>query len=297
VKSAAKKSIILIAAFIALNLLFVAPALSADSPMKPATRGYNQFYDQLRVQYKIFASSAWFLVEGAISALRNPPASDWAGSLVWGTLTAEDGLFLLAKKSVYRTFAALVDKEKKDHTNDHKRWDNNIYSDLTTSMNALYDNLSDSGALSFSSNSDMESNFDRLNPGYRDNIAYLDDYKTMMSGWQDYSVGFFDANRTQFDAISSRLSSIAKMKDASFGTGTYDSTSADMKNYRAALQVRNQTNLFAAQEVSNLRLDIARQIDSRVKFALTLQQTRTDRQAAFDRSVGAWSPAYTGSGY
>jgi hypothetical protein len=84
------------------------------------------------------------------------------------------------------------------------------------------------------------------------------------------------------------------MMDASFAK---DSGENEMMRYRKAMQVRNQTNLFAAQEVSNLRLDIARQIDARTKFALTVQRTRTDRQAAFERSVGTWKQSVSSAQY
>jgi hypothetical protein len=90
------------------------------------------------------------------------------------------------------------------------------------------------------------------------------------------------------------MKSVASMKEASFAK---DSGKSEMMRYRKSIQARNQMSLFAAQEVSSLRLDIARQIDARTKFALTVQRTRTDRQAAFERSVGMWRQSVQSAQY
>ncbi|MDR2779810.1 MAG: hypothetical protein LBB28_01655 [Synergistaceae bacterium] len=283
-----RRAVRLTAALLVLSL--VAGSLSpgtlwagGKNVMRPAERGKKHVDDEVMAIYKPAAEIGYKAAEAIIKVAGDAPDEKDIAVKVWPPLVLADGVVANFKKKIYDDYAAHVKKEKSDYAADHKAWTNNVYKDLSGGMDTLYKGLLDGGALSFSSGPDAAAmGFDAANPGYRGlggNIAYLDDYKDMMSEWRKYSEAFIEANNSQIRETETLVKSVTSMRDETFSQSAY----------RKSMQARNQTNLFAGQEVSNLRLDIARQIDARTKVALTLQRTRTDRQAAFERSVGTWT--------
>jgi hypothetical protein len=220
--------------------------------------------------------------EAISKTLGSAPDEKDIATKVWPPLVAADGVVAGFKKKIHDDYDTHVKKEKSDYAADHTAWTNNVFRDRNGAMDTLYSGLLNGGAVSFSSESDISARFDAENPGYRGlgsgAAAYLDNYKDMMSKWRKYSEAFTAANNSQALESETNATSVTSMKDAIFSNAVY----------RKSMQARNQINLFASQEVSNMRLDIARQIDAGTKFALTLQRTRTDRHAAFERSVGTW---------
>jgi hypothetical protein len=253
-----------------------------DDVTWPAQRGKKHVNDEVMAIYKPVVEIGYKAAEAIGKTLGSPPDEKDIATKVWPPLVAADGVVAGFKKKIHDDYDTHVKKEKSDYEEDHKAWSNTVFKDRDGGIDTLYRGLLDGGALSFSQESSgIAARFEADNPGYRglgSDIAYLDDYKDMMAKWRRYSEAFVAANNSQALETETDAKSVSSMKDAVFSNTMY----------RKSAQVRNQVNLFASQEVSNLRLDIARQVDARTKFALTLQRTRTDRRAAFERSVGTW---------
>jgi hypothetical protein len=272
----------LLALSVSAGCIFPTPLGAGNKEVSwPAERGKKHVNDEVMAIYKPVVEIGSKAVEAIGKTLGDAPDEKDIATKVWPPLAIEDAAVAKFKKNIHDDYDAHVKKEKSDYEEDHKAWTNNVFKDRNGAMDTLYTGLLNGGALSFSSESGAASGFETENPGYRglgSGIAYLDDYKDMMSKWRRYSEAFIEANNSQALETETNAKSVTSMKDAIFSNSVY----------RKSMQVRNQVNLFASQEVSNIRLDIARQVDARTKFALTLQRTRTDRQAAFERSVGTW---------
>ncbi|GHV45389.1 hypothetical protein FACS1894204_04400 [Synergistales bacterium] len=281
-----------VALFLALAIVSLMPrAGDGGNFMRPAQRGAKQVEDDEMAIFKPFLKAAEKAYEAAMKT-GGVPADKRRGELVWAPLAAADTVMMGFKKTINDDYGSLFSKEKEHYEKDHKLWLGGIGFDLAgalfsdNELDSRYKDMASAGMVSFSSQVSFDVTFDEFNPGFNNNINYSAAYQDMMTKIQKYALSLLKDNESQ-----TRNMGIADglIKSPLSLIGVLDAASLSVKQYREALQIRNRANLFAAQEVSKLRLGIATQLDADAKLALARQQIRTDRQAAFKRSVGTWS--------
>ncbi|MDR1944283.1 MAG: hypothetical protein LBQ19_05625 [Synergistaceae bacterium] len=198
--------------------------------------------------------------------------------------------------TVNDTYDLLQETEKRDKENyalDHEALENGyiVWSDQTDAIRALYGKLSAAGALSFAETVSYEK-FKEQNPGYRNapDDGYIDfskAYKDRIGQFQRYAYGVVSANNDEAHRVVSSQTFIKKLNDASLAAGYYRKLS------QASDQIANFTN----QTVSNVRIDIQRQIESQTVFTLNARQERADAHASFKQAVTKWKGQSNGRAY
>jgi P-type conjugative transfer protein TrbJ len=188
---------------------------------------------------------------------------------------------------------------EENYAADHAALSGAVNLDLSDKIAAIYGILSQADALTFAANADFERRFEQQNPGYRvasagEFIDFSGLYRSQMEEWQDYAYGTVEANNTE--ALDTEALDTG-IRDLQAVIAALDTASLNASGYRQLLQARNQVYAFVGQEVTNLRLDVARQIEARAKTEASRQQRRSDRQAAFEIAIRAWQPQTTGTGY
>ena len=198
--------------------------------------------------------------------------------------------------ALFGTMTAIVllqndwDKEiREDYEDDHKTLGGGTFRDLLGKLVQMRGTLSITG-ISFPIG-DIASKFGEVNPGYRSASIglYIEDYKKIAENWKRYA-----AAHAQSAAIEANDYSI--LKGTTIPALTSDSLNKG-KGYIQAIEARAQTYAFAAQQTTNLRHDIARQVDIRARQALDRQQRRADLHAAFGRAAKGGPSWSTGTDY
>jgi hypothetical protein len=276
--------------------------------LRPLERALEQSKeDELAIFGPILSAEAQ-AAKAVIKALGKPPKNKERGSKVWPAIITADTTIMGAKQIINTTYSELLTKEKKDYENDHSVWVAGTAFDAFDGLlsgnplDSRYKDMSKAGVLSFSSPASFDVSFDEMNPGFNGEIDYLKSYDNMMKGIRGYAKGLLKDNDAQTSDIVitdiSTLTDILTLKNSPFALiGALDLASGSANKYREALQIRNRMNLFTAQEVAELRVNIASQMDADAKFALARQQIRTNRHAAFKRSVGIWNDTGSTASY
>ena len=117
---------------------------------------------------------------------------------------------------------------------------------------------------------------------------YIDAYKQHARNWEQYVSSHVGAANTAAADYAALEGIISRLADDSFGKSD---------GYTQAIEARAQTYAFAVQQTTNLRFDVARQIDVRARQAMDRQQRRADLHSAFGnaaRGGGSWP---SGTGY
>ena len=314
--------------FIALAVIAVlSAAVGAAVNERPIDRASEQIQEDEMSVFGPLVKADIKAVKAAISALGKVPKNKDRATKVWAAgITAQDLLIAGFKYSIKEDYKALFDEEKTNYTKDHDMWAGGFAFDT---FDSLYDSFfsggsgnpfedrysqrSDAGVTAFLAPGRFNTKFDELNPPFNNSADYVDYtnvYKEMSDKTLAYAKGLLKDNEVQakMDLIEnvSDLTSLSaldadaikeKLTSPLVVTGLIDYATLSAKQYRAALQIRNRANLFTADQVTKLRLDIAAQIDADAKFAIARQQIRTDRQSAFKRSVGTWSGSTAASAY
>lgn len=156
----------------------------------------------------------------------------------------------------------------------------NIWNDITGELSGLQNLLSSAQSLSFGAVLDHEK-FTLVHPGYRDSGStqnYAQLYKDRMGAWQKYWEAAMKANNMSVESIKNSQSLIKLLNDAAKSS----------EGQHQALQAANQISIYMAQQLSELRMDMQRQIDTQAKYALNEQQERADEQAAYETAIGTW---------
>ncbi|MDR2176327.1 MAG: hypothetical protein LBO82_10395 [Synergistaceae bacterium] len=204
-------------------------------------------------------------------------------------------------ESTLETETAMDVWEEAQYQLDHGVLDDVVWRDISGDIKELYDGLSSMqvAAFSFMNPAAAALSFSQQYPGYRKHqsgtyIDFAQAYKTRVDGnlilgggLQGYLKGVLKANNSEFLAVQKAQEQIKKLKDASDNAGYY------RQMWQAGDQIVNVVN----QEISQLRIDIQRQLDAELRYALNEQQERADGQAAFEWAVQEWQTQSSGKGY
>jgi P-type conjugative transfer protein TrbJ len=159
----------------------------------------------------------------------------------------------------------------------------NIWQDVTGVMSQLQNLLKSARSLTFAAALDFEK-FAQQHPGFRDltagSLDFAQIYKERLTNWQKYAEGVLEANNIAVSDVKNSQSLIEKLNDAS----------KNSVGQMQALQAGNQIATFMSQELAQMRIDIARQIDLQTEIALNEQQAKADEEAAFEQAIGQWTP-------
>ena len=181
------------------------------------------------------------------------------------------------------------DEIRADYDNDHKSLPGGTFRDgMRDKLMGMRLSLSLAG-VSYPLG-DISPKFEEVNPGYRSASAdiYINDYKKIAGNWRQYVTSHAGAAKTERDDFATLEKTITDLADDSFDKA---------KGYTQAIEARAQTYAFAAQQTTNLRHDIARQVDIRARVALDRQQRRADLHSAFGRAAKGGAPWPAGTGY
>jgi|GEM_PF-4204904 len=156
----------------------------------------------------------------------------------------------------------------------------NIWKDITGELTVLQNLLSSAKSLTFGASLDHEK-YTKQHPGYRESDKtqdYSQLYKDRMDYWQKYWEAVFKANQMTVETIKDQQSLIQQLNEAAKSS----------VGQHQALQAANQIAIYMAQQLSELRMDMQRQMDSQAEFAMNEQQERVDEQAAMEAAIGTW---------
>ena len=117
---------------------------------------------------------------------------------------------------------------------------------------------------------------------------YIDVYKQNANSWEQYVSSHVGAANTATADFATLEGIISKLGDDSFDKA---------KGYSQAIEARAQTYAFAVQQTTNLRFDVARQVDVRARQALDRQQRRAELHTAFGKAAKGGASWQAGTGY
>jgi P-type conjugative transfer protein TrbJ len=209
------------------------------------------------------------------------------------TMVAVDGAILARKNALEDLIAEIQEDDESRLAADHAALANPEGTDLASKLETLYGLLAEADAITFAAASDLDRLFAAQNPGYRpiapgSYIDFADEYRSQTREWLDYAYGAIEANNSEALDMKNSLQGLDRQM--------FDSVMS-AQGYLQVFQARNQIYAFVGQEISNLRVDVARQIETQAKTAALRQQRRTDRQTAFEQAVGEWRAQSSGRGY
>jgi hypothetical protein len=170
-----------------------------------------------------------------------------------------------------------------------------VYEDMN--LDALYGSLSGTGALSFGS-AWSTSGFASASPGYRYSsgspvVIYSDAHREMIEKTDAYANGMMRANHSEAVGLSATAQKIKDLEESVMKAGELTEG-----GYRQILQAENQVWNHSNVQANRLRTDMARHVDSAVRFSLDEIQRRTDAASAFEQAVMIWNgPASASGGY
>jgi P-type conjugative transfer protein TrbJ len=171
-----------------------------------------------------------------------------------------------------------------------------IWSEATGVLSNLQNLLSSAESLSLGAAFDFEK-FKLKFPGYRDLQAILEgeeepidfseEYKGRVENWQRYAEGVLETNNMVFEDINDKQEVIEKLQQAS----------TNSEGQMQALQAGNQIATFMVQQLTQMRTDIARQIDLQTEIANNEEQAKTDEDTAIEQALGTWKTQSPGKEY
>ncbi|MCL2010489.1 MAG: hypothetical protein FWG71_08085 [Synergistaceae bacterium] len=184
----------------------------------------------------------------------------------------------IASDAVRKAWNAWQKDMEENRVKEHADLSRRVYKD---GLGDKYGNMrNDLGGTSISYAGTPSAKFDEVNPGYRKTdgsyVDYVGDYKKIAENWANYVTAQNRAAQTEQNDFATLSKTITDLADASLQYAGY---------YNQAVEARAQTYAFAVQQTTNLRHDIARQIDVRARGALDSQQRRADLHAAFGRAT------------
>jgi hypothetical protein len=187
---------------------------------------------------------------------------------------------------------AKIKRDEENYEHDHETLEDVVWKSRAGSMSQMIRDLSTSGALSFAAELSREK-FDAQNPGQWGTprggaIDFASDFKKRADDWQSYAYGALAANNGDLELVlNAQSGNIHELQEASYET----------EYYRQILQAENQTINYTNQELAEVRLSIARQIELRKRVALLSRQEKTDEKSAFTQAVNNWKAQSAGGGY
>lgn len=163
-----------------------------------------------------------------------------------------------------------------------------VWKNATKELNKLRNLLKSAESLTFGLSFDSEK-FDTRYPGYRkiSDIDYPAYYKTRVADWQRYYRAALEANHIEAKRIL----------DEQLFLESLNTASANAEGQVQMLQAANQIAVYMAQQITQLRLDMQRQIESQATFMLNQQQSDTDERAAWEEAIGEWKTPAPGKSF
>lgn len=162
------------------------------------------------------------------------------------------------------------------------------WQDATNDLVRLRNLLQSAESLTFALSFDSEK-FNTRFPGYRSisEINYPSFYKERVFDWQKYYRAAMEANHLEAKRILDEQAFLQALHNAA--------NSAVGQNQM--VQAGNQIAVFMAQQMTQLRLDIQRQIESQSTYMLGQQQNEADEQSAWEEAVGTWKTPSEGKSF
>jgi hypothetical protein len=217
--------------------------------------------------------------------------SHWVEVVSLVAIVAFDGALYGTKKSTWKKIEEWTGRMRSDYASDHVSMSEVVARSQLPKIMSIQAKMAVPGGASFAVyGSDFGARFNEIHPGYGGSGTglYMDDYKTTVRNWKNYAAAFKLASEAEETDVADLYGLIQSLESVQKGD----------KGYRQALQARNQTYAAAIQQVSNLRLDIARQIDLRSRRGLDKEQKDADLHVAFERAAtGGWTPSASGDEY
>lgn len=166
--------------------------------------------------------------------------------------------------------------------------DSSTWKDASKEVERLRNLLKSAESLTFSLSFDAEK-YDTRYPGYRSiaGIDYPAFYKERAADWTKYYKAAMEVNHLEAKQI---------FEDQAFLKALHDASNSAV-GQNQMLQAGNQIAVYMAQQMSQLRLDVSRQIESQNNFMMNSKQDETDEQAAMEAAIGTWKEQRPAKGY
>lgn len=154
-----------------------------------------------------------------------------------------------------------------------------IWKDATKDIVKLRNLLNSAESLTYGAAFDDEK-FQAKFPGFCDSTQknYAAYYKTLVENWQKYIRAALEVNHLEAKKIMDDQAFIEELKKATESS----------QGQHQALQAGNQIAIYMAQQLSQLRMDMQRQIELQAEYAGTVQQSSTDTHTAAKEAIGEW---------
>lgn len=154
-----------------------------------------------------------------------------------------------------------------------------IWKDATKDIVKLRNLLNSAESLTYGAAFDDEK-FQAKFPGFCDSTQknYAAYYKTLVENWQQYIRAALEVNHLEAKKIMDDQAFIEELKKAAESS----------QGQHQALQAGNQIGIYMAQQLSQLRMDMQRQIELQAEYAGTVQQSSTDAHTAAKEAIGEW---------
>lgn len=162
------------------------------------------------------------------------------------------------------------------------------WADATKDLVKLRNLLQSAESLTFALSFDSEK-FDTRYPGYRSisDIDYPTFYKNKTADWQSYYRAAMEANHLEAKRILDEQAFLNELHNAA----------NNAVGQNQMIQAANQIAVYMAQQMTQLRLDLHRQIESQSTYMLDHKQNEVDEQVAWEEAVGTWRKPSTGKSY
>lgn len=169
-----------------------------------------------------------------------------------------------------------------------EKLESDTWSDATNDLVKLRNLLQSAESLTFGLSFDSEK-FNTRYPGYRTEVEtdYSTLYKDRVVDWQKYYLAALEVNQLEAKRIIDQQAFLGELHAAA--------SSAVGQNQ--LIQAGNQIAVYMAQQMTQLRLDMQRQIESQSTYMLDHKQGEADDHSAFEAAVGTWKKPSTGKSY
>ena len=161
-----------------------------------------------------------------------------------------------------------------------------LWDDAAGELTKLRNLLSTIEGLTFGASFDDEK-YEAKYPGYRDSTEtdYAEYYKEQVAYWHAYYRAALAANNMAIQNI---------LDDQAFINELNKASKNGAQGQMQMLQAANQISIFMAQQLSKLRMDMQRQIESQATHALTVQQQAADEESSMEAAIGTWKDMDSG---
>lgn len=157
--------------------------------------------------------------------------------------------------------------------------DSSTWKDASKELERLRNLLKSAESLTFSLSFDAEK-YETRYPGYSTvrGIDYPAFYKERAEEWTKYYKAAMEVNHLEVKRIFEEQAFLNELHSAS--------NSAVGQNQ--LLQAGNQIAVHMGQQMTQLRLDINRQIESQTNYMMNAKQDETHEQVAWEEAIGTW---------